>query len=156
MLEEACGLLTALLIQKCDKRHAHFCAELMGKIVRMDRQLLGGIPDREIGMQIIFDINHSLMGQVAEVLVGVFLHQTAILLDNIGAEVGCRFRRIQPLDLQSDLIGQAIQLIGVNTAALQGVAQLCIKNNTLILHIPQGVFVADDGFVGGVAILQCL
>ena len=32
MLQEACSLFAPLLIQKCDEGHAHFFAELVGKI----------------------------------------------------------------------------------------------------------------------------
>ena len=43
--------------------------------------------------------------ETAEILIGLFLYQTAVLFDDIGAEMGGGFRRFQPLNLRADLAG---------------------------------------------------
>ena len=105
MLQKAGGLHTAFFVYKSNKGHAHVVTELMGKVIRVYGQFLGGVLDGQIAVEIVLDIDDCLMGKTAEVLIGLLLHQTAILLDNIDAEGRHHIRRIQPFDLHADLIG---------------------------------------------------
>ena len=99
MFQKTGGLHTALPIQKGDEGHAHFLAELMGQVIRMDGKFLGGILDCQIAVEIVLDIDDCLVCQRAQILIGLLLHQPTILLDDINAEGSYHVRCIQPLDL---------------------------------------------------------
>ena len=126
VFEETGGLDAPFPVQKGNKGHAHFLAELMGQVVRVYGELFCGLLHRQIAVEVVFDIDDSLVDQTAEILIRLFLHQTAILLNDVGAEWDQHFRRAETLYLQTDLVGQMIQCIRMHTRAFQGMAKLCI------------------------------
>ena len=126
VFQKAGGLDAPLPVQKGNEGHAYLLAELVGQVVRVYGELFCRLLHRQVAVEVVFDINDSLVDQAAEILIRLILHQTAILLNDVGAERDQHFRCAEALNLQTDFVGQMIQHVRMHTGAFQRMTKLCI------------------------------